>query len=96
MAKGVQLNIRKTSSDVLPVATAVTIDYSLLQEYEESPILDKHEVFLAHFSPEEKGNNVALFLEYQGLFSDVPTQTNVLEHDIDIGDSARSSNMPIE
>lgn len=40
--------------------------------------------FLANLSPEEKGDIAALLLEYQGLFSGVPTQTNVLGHYIDV------------
>jgi hypothetical protein len=40
--------------------------------------------FLAHLSPDEIGDIAALLLEHQGLFSDVPTQTNMLGHYIDV------------
>lgn len=36
----------------------------------------------------EKGNILKAVKQDQGLFIDVPTQTNVLEQDIDVGDSA--------
>ena len=52
-----------------------------------SVILQNDNGFLVHLSTGDKGDIAALLLEYQGLFSDVLTQTN-LEHDIDVGDSA--------
>ena len=77
----------ETGSDLLPVSTAVAVDYSLPQKHEESPV---HPVPVGQLINSEILENLDVFLAqlYQGLFSDVPTKTNVLEHVIDVGNSA--------
>lgn len=41
---------------------------------------------LSHLSRSSQNELVQLIDKYSALFSDVPTVTNVLQHDIDVGD----------
>lgn len=44
--------------------------------------LDSH---LSNLNPSERTDIIQLICQHLALFSDVPTCTNVLEHDIDVG-----------
>lgn len=44
-------------------------------------------LYLAHLPKNHCTNIVELISEYPTLFSDVPRQTTMLTHDIDVGDS---------
>ncbi len=48
-------------------------------------ILNSLELHLAHLSKEQWEDVVKLIAEHPTLFSDVPQQTTVLTHDIDVG-----------
>lgn len=41
---------------------------------------------LCHLSANQRDDIVSLIQSFLGLFSDVPTQTNVIQHDIDVGE----------
>ena len=85
---------------VLPVAlTAVFPSYSpqddalLMQDapvlcarLPNSEVLGELENYLPHFSGTDKGDILKSIEHHHTLFSDVPTQTTVLQHDIDVGD----------
>ena len=43
---------------------------------------------LSHLSPSQREELKALIFEYPRLFSDVPGRTNVVQHDVDVGDAA--------
>uniref|UniRef100_A0A8B9H0C2 ribonuclease H n=1 Tax=Astyanax mexicanus TaxID=7994 RepID=A0A8B9H0C2_ASTMX len=49
-----------------------------------SAILSNLDAHLMHLSEEERHDVVKLINDYSCLFSDVPSQTNVLSHDIDV------------
>lgn len=51
-----------------------------------SDILKNLDEYLVHLGPEER-SDVFLLIEFQSILSDVPSETNVLEHDIDVGEA---------
>ncbi|KAK0153806.1 hypothetical protein N1851_004119 [Merluccius polli] len=52
---------------------------------ENSEMLVKLPDLLSYLTPSESRDIRRLINDYQNLFRDVPSQTNVLEHDIDVG-----------
>uniref|UniRef100_A0A3B3H3T2 Gypsy retrotransposon integrase-like protein 1 n=1 Tax=Oryzias latipes TaxID=8090 RepID=A0A3B3H3T2_ORYLA len=52
-----------------------------------SELLSSLDVHLAYLDCEKRADIVAILHRYLELFSDVPTCTSVLEHDIDVGDA---------
>ena len=52
-----------------------------------SEMLQNLPTLMPHLSKEQESDLVQLFSEYSCLFSDVPTRTTVLEHDIDVGEA---------
>uniref|UniRef100_A0A671UEB7 Gypsy retrotransposon integrase-like protein 1 n=1 Tax=Sparus aurata TaxID=8175 RepID=A0A671UEB7_SPAAU len=50
-------------------------------------MLSKLDVCLPHLTQAQHEDVVSLIKSHLSLFSDVPTRTNVLQHDIDVGDS---------
>lgn len=52
-----------------------------------SAVLSNLDSYLAHLPKNQRTNLVELISRHPTLFSDVPRQTTVLAHDIDIGDS---------
>ena len=44
------------------------------------------ENYLSHLSGTDKGDILKLIEHHHTLFSDLPTQTTVLQHDIDVGE----------
>ena len=50
-----------------------------------SKMLTKLPEHLSHLLPEHQGDIIQLVTAYPEIFGDVPTRTNVLEHDIDVG-----------
>ena len=51
-----------------------------------SEVLGDLENYLYHLSGTDTGDILKLMEHHHILFSDVPTQTTVLQHDIDVGD----------
>lgn len=81
-------------------ATALSTTYCPLQdnldghEYRisctclnNSAVLSNFNSYLAHLPQNQRTNVVELIDKYPSLFSDVPRQTTVLTHNIDVGDS---------
>ncbi|KAJ8046946.1 hypothetical protein HOLleu_05792 [Holothuria leucospilota] len=56
-----------------------------LQNSDVLKILDQK---LSHLDHKEKSEMKSLIYEYACLFSDDPTRTNLIEHDVDVGDAA--------
>ncbi len=52
-----------------------------------SIILNDLDVYLSHLTPNQRKDIVALMEDSHSLFSDIPSQTTVLQHDIDVGDA---------
>ncbi len=52
-----------------------------------SEILEDLNGYLSHLSSDEKTDMMSVLNEFKCIFSDVPSETNVLEHDIDVGDT---------
>lgn len=50
-----------------------------------SEILANLDSYLSHLDPKERADVSSLLCEFESIFSDVPSETNVLEHDIDVG-----------
>ena len=63
-------------------------DCVLLPRLKNSEMLDNLDGLLGHMSEKQRNELKSLILSFSSLFSDVPTCTNVMEHDIDIGDAA--------
>ncbi len=59
----------------------------LTRSAENSQTLQNLEVLVDHLDSEKRGELVALIRNYPVLFSDTPSQTHLIEHDIDIGDA---------
>ncbi len=59
----------------------------LLGRLKNSQTLQNLEVLVDHLDSEKRGELVALIRNYPVLFSDTPSQTHLIEHDIDIGDA---------
>ena len=55
---------------------------------QNSQILGDLNAKLAHLSPDESCDVEALIKGYGNLFPDVPSRTDVIEHDVDVGDSS--------
>ncbi|KAM9456054.1 retrovirus-related Pol polyprotein from transposon 17.6 [Clarias gariepinus] len=52
-----------------------------------SAVLSDLDSYLAHLPENQRADIVQLIRKYDHLFSDVPRQTTILTHDIDVGDS---------
>ncbi len=52
-----------------------------------SIILNDLDVHLSHLTPNQRKDIVALMEDSHSLFCDIPSQTTVLQHDIDVGDA---------
>lgn len=63
-------------------------DVVLLGRLKNSESLTNLPLLLSHLSPEQISELVALIKEFSTLFSDTPTQTPVITHDIDVGDAS--------
>ncbi len=59
----------------------------LLGRLKNSQTLQNLEVLVDHLDSEKRGELVALIRNYPVLFSDTPSKTHLIEHDIDIGDA---------
>lgn len=66
---------------------SVASDEILRGRLKNSQTLNNLGVLVDHLDPEKRNQLVALIKEYPSLFSDTPTQTHLIEHDIDIGDA---------
>lgn len=58
----------------------------LCARLQNSQVLGDLETHLSHLSGSHKSDIVGLIESNHALFSDVPTQTTVLQHSIDVGD----------
>ena len=54
---------------------------------QNSDILQNLDSKLAHLQPSQQQDVKELLHEYKHLFGDVPTQTNIMSHDVDVGDA---------
>ncbi|XP_073715771.1 uncharacterized protein [Misgurnus anguillicaudatus] len=52
-----------------------------------SVILNKLECHLSYLAPNQKNDIVELMENHRSLFGDIPSQTTVLQHDIDVGNA---------
>lgn len=66
---------------------SVALDEILRGRLTNSQTLKNLSVLVDHLDPEKRNQLVTLIKEYPTLFSDIPTQTHLIEHDIDIGDA---------
>ena len=53
-----------------------------------SEILQNLDSRLSHLTPSQLNQLKALFLEYPQLFTDIPGRTNLIQHDVDVGDAS--------
>lgn len=61
---------------------------SVLQgQLKNSQTLQNPDVLIDHLDPEKREELLSLIRSYPVLFSDTPSQTHLIEHDIDIGDA---------
>lgn len=83
VASVVPLSLNSPEEDGLTVGDAQTPCVRL----QNSAVLDDLSAHLAHLPELQRRDIVSLIEKYPTLFSDVPSQTNVLCHDIDVGNS---------
>ncbi|XP_055721489.1 uncharacterized protein LOC129813225 [Salvelinus fontinalis] len=62
-------------------------DCILQGRLKNSETLDNLGSILTHLPVDRREEMVGLILRFPGLFSDTPTRTNLIEHDIDVGDA---------
>lgn len=88
------------SSVIIPVALAVSVSDSDVDEdglslhntlvsgdkLNNSMVLENLNSQLVHLSDPQRNDIIKIINSSLGLFSDIPTRTQVLEHDIDVGD----------
>lgn len=95
-------DLESKSSGIIPVASVVTVSDSDVDVDEDglslhntlisggrlknSKILECLRSHLIHLSDPQQTDIIKLINSFLGLFSDVPTCTQVLEHNIDVGD----------
>ena len=65
----------------------VASDEILRGRLKNSETLTRLDDLMGHLDPENREELVTLIKKYPMLFSDTPTQTHLIEHDIDIGDA---------
>ena len=63
-------------------------DCLLLPRLKNSEMLKNLDGLLGHMPVEQRGDLESLISSFASLFSDVPTCTNVMAHDIDVGEAA--------
>lgn len=92
--------LESKSSGITPVASVEIVSDSDVDEdrlslhntlisggrLNNSKILESLSSHLIHLSDPQQTDIIKLINSFLGLFSDVPTRTQVLEHDIDVGD----------
>jgi hypothetical protein len=80
---GCYLNAPSNNDDEIP--DVVPTDYNV--KLNNSNILENLDVKLGHLSPVQKEGLSKLLLEYRAVFPDVPSQTDIAIHDVDVGDA---------
>ena len=65
-----------------------TSEVILQGRLKNSESLQKLDCMLAKLDDNKRGELVALIRNYPALFSDVPSRTHLIEHDVDVGDAA--------
>ena len=61
---------------------------ALGESLQNSNVLNNLQTFLGHLSDYQRESIIKLINNFPSIFSDVPSRTNVLFHDIDVGDAA--------
>lgn len=56
-------------------------------KFSNSVALENLPLLLSHLDSSQQSDVINLIQSYRSLFADIPTQTRVLSHDIDVGDS---------
>lgn len=93
-------NEESKSFIIFPVASAVSVSDSDVDEdglslhntlvsgdkMNNSMVLENLNSHLVHLSDPQRNDIIKIINSSLGLFSDIPTRTQVLEHDIDVGD----------
>lgn len=83
------------NSDVIPEGSDVTVGPEFSQgRLPNSKILTNLDVHLSYLDSSNRTDIIELIHKHPVLFSDVPTRTNVLQHDIDVGDAAPIKQQP--
>uniref|UniRef100_A0A3B3R2R2 Gypsy retrotransposon integrase-like protein 1 n=1 Tax=Paramormyrops kingsleyae TaxID=1676925 RepID=A0A3B3R2R2_9TELE len=88
-AKSVCLaSVLPTFDTVVSEETALSEEVFMLGRFKNSEALKNLESTLVHLSPQARVELIALINEFPAIFGDTPTQTHLLEHDIDVGDAS--------
>ena len=61
-----------------------------------SEILDDLETKLSHVPPDKRVPLIELLLKYKSVFLNAPNRTNVLMHDVDVGDACPIKQHPYQ
>ncbi|KAI2645271.1 Retrovirus-related Pol polyprotein [Labeo rohita] len=62
-------------------------DCVLLPRLKNSETLQKLDALFSHLTEVQNKDLTQLLMEFPGLFSDVPTRTHLMQHDVDVGDA---------
>ncbi|KAL1279156.1 hypothetical protein QQF64_025829 [Cirrhinus molitorella] len=74
-------------NEIIDEDVIVPGDGVLLPRLKNSETLQNLDALLLHLTPVQSKELIQLILEFPGLFSDVPTRTHLIQHDVDVGDA---------
>ncbi len=73
--------------DMVKEDTVVPEDCVLLPRLKNSETLQNLDALFSHLTEVQNKDLTQLLWEFPGLFSDIPTRTHLIQHDVDVGDA---------
>nr|XP_055062771.1 uncharacterized protein LOC129445823 [Misgurnus anguillicaudatus]XP_055062772.1 uncharacterized protein LOC129445823 [Misgurnus anguillicaudatus] len=73
--------------DMVKEDTVVPEDCVLLPRLKNSETLQNLDVLFSHLTEGQNKDLTQMLLEFSGLFSDIPTRTHLIQHDVDVGEA---------
>ena len=91
----VNVGVQSDSKDVRTVGSTVKVsdgsekldEIDIKIRLKNSEVLNNLDVKLGHLPPDQKAMLSAVIYKRRSIFPDVPSRTNVIEHDVDVGDA---------
>lgn len=77
-----------SSSPAVSLEESSTPDVVLQGRLKNSELLQNLDCMLANFDDKKCAELISLIRSYPALFSDVPSRTHLVEHDVEVGDAA--------
>ncbi len=82
-----KLSVEGGENTVVNEDTVVPEDCVLLPRLKNSETLQNLDALFSHVTEVQNKDLTQLLWEFPGLFSDVPTRTHLIQHDVDVGDA---------